>query len=208
MNVRRSKNAADRPSEGRLGCAASEARRPGDSELMTRLASGEIGALGELYDRYREPIRRFLTRATGGADDVDDLVHQTFLTAAKSAARYDGRASCRPWLVGIAVQLLRRRRHAFARLLEVLGSFRRARASSVDPRPALHARTDMDRVLARVSEPKRVAFLMAELEGWSCAEIAEALDVPIGTVWTRLHAARRELRQALDEADEEAGAGQ
>ncbi len=80
-----------------------------DAELMTRLAKGEIGALGELYDRYHEPVRRFLVRATGGAEDVDDLVHQTFLAAARSAARYDGRASCRPWLVGIAVQHLRRR---------------------------------------------------------------------------------------------------
>ena len=81
-----------------------------DPEIMQRLGAGELGALGELYDRYQHPVRRYLARATSGAEDVDDLVHGTFLTAAKSAVRYDGSASCRPWLIGIATRLLRRRR--------------------------------------------------------------------------------------------------
>jgi len=63
---------------------------------MTRLAGGESGALGELYDRYHEPVRRFIARATSDAEDVDDLVHATFLAAATSAARYDGRDCSRP----------------------------------------------------------------------------------------------------------------
>jgi RNA polymerase sigma factor (sigma-70 family) len=170
-----------------------------DPEIMNRLASGEIGALGELYDRYHEPIRRFVARATSDAEDVDDLVHATFLAAAKSAARYDGRSSCRPWLIGIAVQFLRRRRQAFGRLFAVLASLRGTRAATVDPRPKLQARSDVERALARISEAKRIAFLMAEVEGLTCPEIAAALGVPIGTVWTRLHAARRELRQVLEE---------
>ncbi len=176
-----------------------DAHRATDPELMERLASGEIGALGELYDRHRGPVRSFLSRATSGADDVDDLVHQTFLAAAKSAQRYDGRGSCRPWLVGIAVQHLRRRRQAFARFVAVVESFRRGKSPGFDPGAAIDARSDIDRALASISEPKRIAFLMAEVEGWSCHEIAEALGVPIGTVWTRLHAARRELRAALTE---------
>jgi RNA polymerase sigma-70 factor (ECF subfamily) len=168
---------------------------PADPEVVARLAAGEIGALGELYDRYHEPLRRFLARATADAEDVDDLVHATFLEAAKSAGRYDGRASCRPWLVGIAVRLLRRRRRAFGRFVAVLASLGRAAPS--DPRPSLHARGDVERALARLTEAKRVALLMAEVEGLTCNEIAEVLEVPVGTVWTRLHAARRELRAAL-----------
>jgi RNA polymerase sigma-70 factor (ECF subfamily) len=184
MNLRRSR---------RLDAPAS------DAELVRRLATGEIGALGEIYDRYHEPIRRFLARATSDAEDVDDLVHATFLEAAKSAARYDGRASCRPWLAGIAVRLLRRRRRAFGRFVAVLSSF--GRPPAADPRPALYARTDIERALAGLSEAKRVALLLAEVEGLTCAEIAETLQVPIGTVWTRLHAARRELRAALAEVE-------
>ena len=165
---------------------------------MQRLAVGEIGALGELYDRYQEPVRRFVARATSDAEDVDDLVQATFLAAAKSAGQYDGRPCCRPWLIGIAVQLLRRRRQAFGRLRAVLASLSGARASSVDPRSALQAHCDVERALLRISEIKRVCFLMVEVERLSCAEAAAILGVPIGTVWTRLHAARRELRRALE----------
>ena len=172
-----------------------------DAELMQRLAHGDRAALGALYDRYREPIRRFLARATADAEDVDDLVQATFLEAAKTADRYDGRASCRPWLIGIAALLMRRRRQAFGRLVRMLASFG-AGVRAADPRAALYARCDIERALNHVSEAKRITFLMAEVERMSCAEIAALLDVPIGTVWTRLHAARRELRARLQEGEE------
>jgi RNA polymerase sigma factor (sigma-70 family) len=173
-----------------------------DAPIMSRLARGESGALGELYDRHHASLRRFLARATSDAGDVDDLVHATFLTAAQSAGRYDGRASCRPWLVGISAQLLRRRHRAFGRFVAALTSFGGVRVGAVDPRAALHARTDIERALMELSEPKRITFLMAELEGLTCPEIAEALSIPVGTVWTRLHAARNELRLALTRGEQ------
>ena len=169
-----------------------------DAEIMRRLAGGDTGALGELYDRYSVGIRRFLAQATSDAEDVDDLVHGTFLEAAKAAARYDGRASCRPWLTGIAAQLLRRRRRTFGRVFAFLSSLGSRQAASADPRTVLQARTDVARALLTISEPKRIAFLMAEVEGLTCPEIAAALAIPIGTVWTRLHAARQELRRVLE----------
>ena len=168
-----------------------------DPELLARLAEGQLGALGELYDRYQEPVRSFIARVTSDAHDVDDLLHAAFLAAAQSAHRYDGRASARPWLVGIAATLLRRRRQSLARLVRVLGSLKDSLAPPSDPHPRLHARTDLERALAQLSEPKRITLLMAEVEGLTCEEIAQALAIPIGTVWTRLHAARRDLRQSL-----------
>lgn len=180
---------------------APERHERSDPELLQQLATGQLGALGELYDRYQAPLRSFLARATRDAHDVDDLLHATFLAAAQSAERYDGRASCRPWLVGIAAQLLRRRRQTFGRLVAVLGALKGSLPPAADPRSALQARSDVERALARLSEAKRMTVLMAEVEGLSCAEIAEALGVPIGTVWTRLHSARRELRQALGETE-------
>jgi RNA polymerase sigma-70 factor (ECF subfamily) len=172
-----------------------------DPELMQRVAQGEIGALGELYDRYHEAVRRFVARATADASDVDDLVHATFLTAAQSASRYDGRPVCRGWLIGIAIRLLRRRRYALGRWLSVLSSLASARSASVDPGRDMDARSDLERCLRRITHAKRIALLMAEVEGLSCQEIAEILEIPIGTVWTRLHAARRELRELLDGSD-------
>jgi RNA polymerase sigma factor (sigma-70 family) len=168
-----------------------------DAEIMNRLAQGESGALGELYDRYQDAIRRFVARATSDAEDVDDLVHAIFLAAGNSAARYDGRACCRPWLIGIAVQHLRRKRQARGRFFAALRALAGIRRGAVDPGPALNARGDVERALRLISEPKRITLLMAEVEEMSCPEIAAALGIPIGTVWTRLHAARRELRAAL-----------
>jgi RNA polymerase sigma factor (sigma-70 family) len=168
-----------------------------DPDILSRLALGDGDALGQLYDRYQHQVRRFLIQATADAEDVDDLVHLTFLAAAKIAGRYDGRLSCRPWLIGIAVQLLRRRRRAGARFFAVLSSASRGRTAHVDPGGMLQARSDVERALLRISEPKRITLLMAEVEGMSCPEIAAALHIPIGTVWTRLHAARRELRHIL-----------
>jgi RNA polymerase sigma-70 factor (ECF subfamily) len=130
------------------------------------------------------------------------LVQATFLAAGKSAGRYDGRASCRPWLFGIAAQLMRRKRQRFRRWLTVLSSLSATRTAIVDPRPRLQARSDVERALGRISETKRITYLMAEVEGLSCAEIAEALGIPIGTVWTRRHTARHELRLAIEEGDE------
>jgi RNA polymerase sigma-70 factor (ECF subfamily) len=173
---------------------------PSDPEIMRRLAGGDSGALGELYDRYHEHIRRFIARATSDAEDVDDLAHATFLAAASIAARYDGRACSRPWLIGIAVQHLRRRRQARGRFFAALGALAGSRTGTGDPGAAMTAMTargDLERALRLISEPKRVALLMAEVEEMTCPEIAAALQIPIGTVWTRLHAARRELRQAL-----------
>jgi len=173
-----------------------------DPEVLAQIAAGDIGALGTLYDRYHEPVRRFVARATSDADDVDDLVHATFLAAVNGAPSYDGRPCCRPWLVGIAVHLLRRRRRSFKHLMAVLSSLHATRRIASEPRGAWEARLDVEQALRSVSEAQRVAFLLAEAEGWSCPEIAAFLGIPVGTVWTRLHAARRELRRALHERDE------
>jgi RNA polymerase sigma-70 factor (ECF subfamily) len=177
--------------------SAERAPAASDAELMRQLAAGQLGALGALYDRYQAAVRSFIARATRDAHDVDDLLHATFLSAAKCAQRYDGRACCRPWLIGIAAQLLRRRRRAVGRFVAVLSALKGSLQAESDPRPALQARSDVERALARISEAKRITLLMAEVEGLSCDEIAQALEIPIGTVWTRLHAARRELQRAI-----------
>ena len=190
---------------GSRPAAERDAPKSSDAELMRQLAAGQLGALGELYDRYQAPLRSFVARATRDAHDVDDLVHAAFLSAATCAKRYDGRASCRPWLIGIAAQLLRRRRRAVSRFVSVLSAFKHSLQPASDPHPALQARTDVERALALLSEPKRITLLMAEVEGLSCDEIATALEVPVGTVWTRLHAARRELRKAIGSEREGAG---
>ena len=174
-----------------------------DADALARVAKGEIDALGKIYDRHHLAVLRFVARALGNASDAEDIVHATFLTIAKIAGSYDGRLSCRPWLLGVAARLLQQRRRGAARFARMLSGFAWwSKGASHDPSNAIVARgelTVIERAVADMSEAKRVVLLMAEIEGVPCEEIAQALEIPVGTVWTRLHAARRDLRAALAE---------
>ncbi len=189
-----------------VAIGAPEQPEVADAEALQRLARGETSALAVVYDRHHAVIRRFVARATNEAHDVEDLVHATFLTAAKAAPSFDGRTSCRPWLFGIAARLLQRRRRSLARWSRALRELAIRQADAhVDPHRDLGARDDLNAVsiaLTRLSEAKRVVLCLAEVECLSCEEISDALGVPVGTVWTRLHHARREIRHELHRIDE------
>jgi RNA polymerase sigma-70 factor (ECF subfamily) len=173
---------------------------PDDAPIVARLGRGDLGALGELHDRHHRAVRAFLARATSNAADVDDLLQNTFLAAARIAARYDGRVSCRLWLVGIAANLVQRRGRTLGQIIRVFARFAAERPRARDPRAQIEARDGLQHVaevLERMDVGKRVVVLMAEVEGLTCEEIADALGIAVGTVWSRLHAARQELRAAL-----------
>jgi RNA polymerase sigma-70 factor (ECF subfamily) len=172
---------------------------------MGQVRAGNLGPLGILYDRHHAHVRQFVRRATAGDADVDDIVHEAFLTLAAVAGRYDGRASARPFLIGIAAQLVRQHRRGVARLLQVLASFASSSGerSARTPEDAASATEEMHRfeqALARLPEEKRLVVLLIEREGLSGDEVANALGIPLNTVWTRLHYARAELRRALSTA--------
>ena len=127
------------------------------------------------------------------------------MTAARAAVNFDGRQSCRPWLVGIAARLVYRRRRGLARWARALRELTfRETDRHTDPNSELTARDQVNRLshaLGQLSESKRVVLLLAESEGLSSERIANTLDIPIRTVWTRLHHARRDLRRLLERAD-------
>ncbi len=173
-----------------------------DAELLRRVSEGDLGPLGVLYDRHHESVRQFVARSTAGGADADDIAHEAFLTLARIADRYDGRASARPFLLGIAAQLVREQRRSGARWIEVLGALvgGTPSLSTRTPEDAASLTEDMTRfenALARLPEEKRTVLLLVEREGLSGEEVARALQVPLNTVWTRLHYARAEVRKAL-----------
>ena len=172
-----------------------------DASALHALSQGHIGALGVIYDRYHSYVSSFVCRATNDASDVEDIVHATFMTAARAAGNFDGRTSCRPWLVGIAARLIHRRKRGFLRWARAMHEFRVYQGDRlIDPHRELTARDDMRRLskaLEMLAEPKRVVLLLAESSDLSSEDIAEVLQIPVGTVWTRLHHARRDLRRLL-----------
>jgi RNA polymerase sigma-70 factor, ECF subfamily len=169
-----------------------------DGEAMGRVAAGEVDALGEIYDRHARSLLEFVSRMIGRAD-AEDIVHTVFVRAARLAGGYDGRSpSARFWLFGITRRVIQEQRRSFARTLRALLRVGDARAP--DTAPPLDERADLERGLRELSEAKRMVLLLADLEGFTCDEIATLLAIPVGTVWTRLHHARRELRAFFTEA--------
>jgi RNA polymerase sigma-70 factor (ECF subfamily) len=181
---------------------AAPASIPDDAELIARVVAGNLAALGALYDRYHEDVRRHVLRRTVYSDEADDIVHDVFLTVTRAGATFDGRQSALPFLLGIANQVARERSRKRARFLRVLSSFGQtlSRVVSRTPEDAASDAREVEHLhdaIAALSEEKRSVLLMVEREGLSGDEIAEALGIPVATVWTRLHYARADLRRAI-----------
>lgn len=173
-----------------------------DAQLFEACARGDLGPLGALFDRHHEAVRQFLLRAAPNAADVDDLVQETFLTAARAAGSFDGRASGLPFLIGVAVQLMRRRRRTFARLRALYDAFGAAPSSpGRTPEDSASLAEQEDRLrdaIAKLSEDRRLVLVLVEYQGLSGVEVAKILETPVGNVWRRLHEARTELRRSLE----------
>ncbi len=176
-----------------------------DPALIARIHSGDMGALGALYERYDGDVRRVVARLGARPADVDDLVQLTFLDVVGASARYDGRESAKSWLLGLAVMQVRRARRSFARAVA------RAVAWGREPSPSPPTPEDstmtrqraekMSRALAALSPKKREVIVLVTIEGLSGEEVASLLAIPVATVWTRLHHARRELSLAVFEEE-------
>ncbi|MFI9817255.1 RNA polymerase sigma factor [Saccharothrix variisporea] len=155
---------------------------------------------GRLFDEHAVPLHGYLARRIG--DQVaDDLVSETFLVALQQRHTYDpSRAGVRPWLFGIASNLLRRHVRQ-----EVRGWRARARVGADRAQESPEART-AERVTAQ-QRVRRLAGALAALEpgdrdvllltSWgrlTAPEVAQALGIPVGTVHSRLHRVRRWLQ--------------
>ncbi|ONI81591.1 hypothetical protein ALI144C_20025 [Actinosynnema sp. ALI-1.44] len=159
---------------------------------------------GSLYDRHGSDLYRYLARRVGTA--ADDLLSETFLVALERRHTYDPtRSVVRAWLFGIATNLLRR--HT-AQEVHVLRLTARA-AGSAGTHVAAPDSTVADRVDAQETT-RRLAGVLAEmpagdrdvllLSSWaqlSFAEVAAALDIPVGTVRSRMHRVRKLLRSEI-----------
>jgi RNA polymerase sigma-70 factor (ECF subfamily) len=183
------------------GASSAALGRASDSELFEAMAGGDLGPLGELFDRHHMSVRAFAERVLGSPADAADLVQETFLTASRAAASFEPGAAAKPFLLGVAAQLARRRRRSFARLKGLLEAFAfvpsAPRATPEDEALTGEETALLDTALGRLSHAHREAVLMVDLGGLSGVEAAKALGIPAGTVWRRLHEARAELRDGI-----------
>jgi RNA polymerase sigma-70 factor (ECF subfamily) len=171
-----------------------------DAELLIAVAAGDLRALGQLFDRHGPALRRYLRRMGTSRADVDDLVQATFLEITRAAPSFDARHAGRSWIFGVASIMLRRHRHFLRRAAEHISAWVMPEAEATPAELFERAETErrFTRAFAGLSAKRREAFVLVTLEGLSGEEAAQALGVPVNTIWTRLHHARLELRAAID----------
>jgi RNA polymerase sigma-70 factor, ECF subfamily len=165
-----------------------------DEDLVVRLAAGNQAALEQLLRRWDRPLHAFVARHTGGSD-VEDLRQETWMRVVRAADRFQRDKKFSTWLFAIALNLCRdwQRRPP----LPALPPDRVERAlggGNPDP-PAAGAELDAQQLLAELPEDLRSAVVLRYYHDMSEQQMAEVLEVPRGTVKSRLHHAVRKLMQ-------------
>jgi RNA polymerase sigma-70 factor (ECF subfamily) len=178
-----------------------------DHHLIAECLQGRSAAFGELVRRYQDRLYNTAYRLMGNADDAQDVVQEAFLNAYQSLASFKGDSLFFTWLYRIAVNTaisLKRKQRV---VLSIHGAGPdQPGVEPLDPselsRPerALEQEEEerrVQRALDRLSPEHRTVLVLKEIEGQKYEAMAEILGVPIGTIRSRLHRARLELRQLL-----------
>jgi RNA polymerase sigma-70 factor (ECF subfamily) len=184
---------------------------PDDSQLIALSVRGDRTAFGELVRRYQDRLYHTAYRLIGNADDAQDVVQDSFLNAYLSLHQFKGDARFFTWLYRIAVNaaISLKRKHR-ALLTSDLGP-RNSGPEPHDESDGSRPGTAMERAedekllqdaLDALTPEHRAVLVLKEIEGRKYETIADVLGVPIGTVRSRLHRARLELRDRLQGAEE------
>jgi RNA polymerase sigma-70 factor, ECF subfamily len=169
-----------------------------DAELLSRVADRDVDALRILHDRHAPWIIARLRRRCSNDDDVvADAAQDTFVAVWRSAASWSGSGEPAAWLWGIASRRLigaQRRRTRWAPVsMPAHGD-----SADVDDAPArLVDRLQLDAAVNGLSDDLRQVVMATYIDGLTVAEASELLEVPAGTIKTRLMRARRRLRGVL-----------
>jgi RNA polymerase sigma-70 factor, ECF subfamily len=157
--------------------------------------------IGRLYDEHGEYLTRVVHRLTGSRDAAEDVVQDVFLLAYHRRAELEDRTGIRTWLYRAAVNHVRHRRRSWSRYQGLMGRFERhaTDAEKADGPDEGASRTERGRLVhecvAELSDKLREVFVLYELEELEGNEIAEILDLPVNTVWSRLRLARAAFRE-------------
>jgi RNA polymerase sigma-70 factor (ECF subfamily) len=173
---------------------------PGDEvDVAPAAASPRMGA-ADLFRAHAGFVAGFLSRMGAAAVDLDDLTQEVFLVAHRRGGYEPGPARPTTWLAEIALRVLATYRRSKRRKPSSNGMELDAlEGHDAGPDEVVAARRSLSRVqacLEGLDEQHRAVFVLFELEGEPCASIAAALDLPVGTVYSRLHNARKKFLDA------------
>jgi RNA polymerase sigma-70 factor (ECF subfamily) len=182
------------------GRIARSAEADEDERLARRIAAGDRAALEELYARYRRPLFGFLLGIAPDTATAEEILQDTLVAVWQGAAGFEGRATFRQWVFAVA------RRQAYnavrRRQLPWAGPAELEATEASGPSPETEALTgaaldDLAAHIRGLPPGQREVLVLTLVEGFSYEETAAILEVPLGTVRSRLNTARRTLRQQL-----------
>lgn len=186
-----------------------ELREPGltgeaadDAVLMKQVAGGDEAALRVLYERHAAGMLRLIRRLTSHHGVAEEILQESWLAVWRSAASFRGEAPVRAWLLGVA----RRQAHNRLRRAEPVTVELENALDVADPEPGVDEqvfaraeRRELVAAVARLPEHLREVLVLVLAEDLPYPQVAEVLGVPVGTVKSRMWAARRLLTAALTE---------
>ncbi|MES0362292.1 MAG: RNA polymerase sigma factor [Anaerolineales bacterium] len=175
---------------------------PSDHDLILKIQDGNLDALGEIYDRHRHLVFRTALAICNDPEAAADLLQDVFLRLHRFAARVDPDRPLEPWLYRVTanqtytwVKRHQRWSHPLEEIAEWLSS-----GVKHSPQYITEQGDESKRIqaaIAKLSLPHRVVVVMYYINDLSLHEIAEILEIPEGTVKSRLHYGRRALRNQL-----------
>ena len=175
-----------------------------DHTLLRQIANGDPEALRILYARYQVRLRGFLWSLLGrNTEHVEDVLQETFVAIWRSASSYQGRSQPATWIYHLARNVAAHARrqqgkHQYAVLLDDV-EHDPLQWHEASQEETIVARLTLDEALQQISTKHREVLELVFIHGFLAEEIAEILDVPLGTVKSRLSYARRALASALNQ---------
>jgi len=176
----------------------------GDNSLIVRVQSGDIDALGVLYQRHRTQVYRTALAITHDEGMADDILQETFVRVYKYASSFDQTQPFEPWLYRMTVNLTyswinraKRWVHFFQGALEQLKMPERRNPDNILERQ--EQRTTLQQAIESLPVSQRAVIVLFYLEELSVNEVAYVLNIAEGTVKSRLYHARKKLKEAITE---------
>jgi len=170
-----------------------------DVELINRYLTGDIDAFNELVTAHEDRVFAICLRMLRNREAALDATQEAFLTVFRKADRYEARAAFSTWLYRVTVNtcydhLRREKRKKADRIPD---SYDPPDPQSMDPFDAVEVRPDIENALALLSAEFRAVVVLVDLQGMSLEQASDALEIPTGTIKSRLFRARRQLAQSL-----------
>jgi RNA polymerase sigma-70 factor (ECF subfamily) len=171
--------------------------------FLDRLRAGDAPAFEELVMTYQHRVFGVALRMLGNRAEAEDVAQEAFVRAHRALGEFRGDAKLSTWLYAITSRLCLNRLASGERRMARQGEDALLRLSDAGPRPdaALERReleTALGRAIAELPEDRRIVVVLRDIEGLSYEEIAQALELELGTVRSRLHRARAELKEKLE----------